>query len=295
MKISKKHFIWQSFIVIGLLGIETVKSQNAPDSRYVAQSVRELHALFRYSAEDAPMVCAHRGGADKGLPENSIATFEHTSSLEPVFFEVDPRLTKDSVVVVLHDATLDRTTTGHGNLSDYTYEELQSLFLKDKDGNVTTHKIPLLEDIIKWGKARTTLLLDKKDVPLPMLYDIITKNKAESHIIVSAYSVEEAAFYHDRNKDIMIEAFVTNEKRLQQYDESGISWKNIIAYVGQPKSKTLYKKIHERGAKIIVFTSRVQDKLPDEMERRKAYREIIRNGADILMSDRPIEVVRAIR
>jgi glycerophosphoryl diester phosphodiesterase len=48
-------------------------------------------------------------------------------------FEIDPRITKDSVVVLMHDATLDRTTTGTGRVADHTWAELQQLRLKDAD------------------------------------------------------------------------------------------------------------------------------------------------------------------
>lgn len=58
------------------------------------------------------------------------------------FFELDPRLTKDSVIVLMHDTTIDRTTAGKGKLAEYTWEELQSFRLKDSEGNPTPYKIP---------------------------------------------------------------------------------------------------------------------------------------------------------
>jgi len=285
---------WMLFLLM-LHVVVYASAQAVENVSYRINTVKELHEFFKYSEDRIPLVCGHRGGARKGLPENSIATFERTLQEVPVFLEIDPRLTKDSVVVVLHDATLDRTTTGSGKLSDYTYEELQSFFLKDKQGNVTSYKVHKLEEVIQWARNRTVLMLDKKDVPLPMLYDIIDRNNAESYVIVSVYSVEEAHFYHDLNKDLMLEAFITSEKRLMQYDESGIPWNNIIAYVGQPKNKSLYNKIHQRGSMVMVFTSRVQDKIESKKERQKAYKEIIQNGADILLSDRPVEAVQAVK
>ena len=290
-----RYLPYRITVLLLISSICAVQSQTVRDKVFRMNTAKDLHEFFQYTEDRIPLVCGHRGGAKAGLPENAIATFEHTLSQQPVFFEIDPRLTKDSVIVVLHDATLDRTTTGHGKLSDYTYKEVQSLFLKDANGEPTDYKVPLLEDVIKWARGKTILMLDKKDVPLPVLYDVITRNKAESYVIVSAYSVEEAKFYHERNKDIMIEAFITSHKRLAECDESGVSWKNIIAYVGQPKSKDLYDQIHERGAMIMVFTSKVYDKLKDKEERRSAYRKIIDDGADLLLSDRPIEAADALR
>ena len=101
------------------------------------ESRTQLHDWFRYAPERPIVVSGHRGGMETGYPENCIESFEKTLSMMPSFFEIDPRLTKDSVIVLMHDATIDRTTTGTGKVSDYTFEELQQFFLKDREGNVT--------------------------------------------------------------------------------------------------------------------------------------------------------------
>lgn len=89
-----------------------------------------------------------------GFPENCIESFEKTLTMMPSFFEIDPRMTKDSVIVLMHDATIDRTTTGTGKVSDYTYAELQQFFLKDREGNVTTYKIPPSRSASPGARAR---------------------------------------------------------------------------------------------------------------------------------------------
>ena len=87
-------------------------------------SIEELQAYFTYDPARDVIVSGHRGGMMPGYPENCIESFEKTLSMMPSFFEIDPRLTKDSVIVLMHDATIDRTTTGTGKVSDYTYAEL---------------------------------------------------------------------------------------------------------------------------------------------------------------------------
>ena len=123
----------------------------------------QLHEWFRYSPERPVVISGHRGGMVTGFPENCIESFEKTLTMMPSFFEIDPRMTKDSVIVLMHDATIDRTTTGTGKVSDYTYAELQQFFLKDREGNVTTYKIPTLEECIAWSQGKTILNLDIKD------------------------------------------------------------------------------------------------------------------------------------
>ena len=140
-------------------GCRTARSRNdAEGPHYIDIRTRaQLHAWFRHAPDRPIVVSGHRGGMMAGYPENCIESFEKTLSMMPSFFEIDPRLTRDSVIVLMHDATIDRTTTGTGRVSDYTYEELQAFFLKDREGNVTPYKIPTLEACIAWSRGRTML------------------------------------------------------------------------------------------------------------------------------------------
>ena len=90
-----------------------------------------------------PMVIVHRGG-EGSAPENTLAAFEDTArcaaasaarseaalqQMEPVewWAETDLRVTRDGHLVLLHDALVDRTTNGTGEVSSFTLEELQEL------------------------------------------------------------------------------------------------------------------------------------------------------------------------
>ncbi|MCL6482167.1 MAG: glycerophosphodiester phosphodiesterase [Firmicutes bacterium] len=73
-----------------------------------------------------PWVIAHRG-ASGHAPENTLAAFRRAVELGAQFIETDLRLTRDSHLVALHDETLDRTTSGHGRVEDYTLAELRAL------------------------------------------------------------------------------------------------------------------------------------------------------------------------
>ena len=141
----------------------------------------ELQQFFRYKGDETIIVSGHRGGRERNFPENSIEVMEDVLSQMPAFFELDPRLTKDSIIVLMHDVTLNRTTDGTGKLSDYTYAELSQIRLKDSEGNITPFQIPTLEEVIIWSKGRTVINLDKKDVPLWMITDLLKKHKAENH------------------------------------------------------------------------------------------------------------------
>lgn len=72
---------------------------------------------------DRRLVIAHRGGARRG-PENTMAAFNDAVRLGVDAIELDIHLSSDDVPVVIHDATLERTTNGRGAVAGYTAEEL---------------------------------------------------------------------------------------------------------------------------------------------------------------------------
>lgn len=71
-------------------------------------------------------ICAHRGARDTH-PENTLAAFRKAIQLGAHMIECDVQLSKDNEMVIMHDATVDRTTNGTGRVSDLTLEELKSL------------------------------------------------------------------------------------------------------------------------------------------------------------------------
>jgi glycerophosphoryl diester phosphodiesterase len=110
----------------------------------------------------APLFAAHRGGALL-WPENSLLAFRNALALGADFLELDVHLTRDGEVVVIHDATLDRTTTGSGPVRERTLAELGALRLKDRVGAVVDERIPTLDQVVALAVAgKRQLLLEIK-------------------------------------------------------------------------------------------------------------------------------------
>ncbi len=89
------------------------------------------------------IITAHRGGAGL-MPENSLAAFENAIRLGADMVEFDVHLTRDREIVVIHDATLDRTTTGSGLVADHGLTELRAITLIGTDDE----PVPTLDDVI---------------------------------------------------------------------------------------------------------------------------------------------------
>ena len=186
-----------SLMFLLLSGIQSVSAQGKLHLLKF-DDVTQLRDFFKYTGNGSIIVSGHRGGYEEGYSENCIEGLENVLKQMPAFFEIDPRLTKDSVIVLMHDATLDRTTTGTGKVCDHTWKELQKLRLKDHSGKVTNCKIPTLEEVIKWSRGKTIINLDKKDVPMAMIAALIKKHKAEGHVMLTVHTGAQARYYYDR-------------------------------------------------------------------------------------------------
>ena len=100
----------------------------------------------------APLFAAHRGGADL-WPENSLLAFGNALALGADYLELDVHLSRDGEVIVIHDATLDRTTSGSGPVRERTAAELGALRLKARDGTVTAEPVPTLDQVVALAAA----------------------------------------------------------------------------------------------------------------------------------------------
>jgi glycerophosphoryl diester phosphodiesterase len=109
-----------------------------------------------------PLVAAHRGGALL-WPENSLLAYRNALALGVDFLEADVHLTADGEVVLLHDPTLDRTTTGTGPVAERRLVELAPLRLRAGDGTPTDEPLPTLRQLLALlAPSRARLLLEIK-------------------------------------------------------------------------------------------------------------------------------------
>lgn len=286
-----------SLMFLLLAGIQSVSAQGKLHLLKF-NDVTQLRDFFKYTGSGSIIVSGHRGGYEEGYSENCIEGFENVLKQMPAFFEIDPRLTKDSVIVLMHDATLDRTTTGTGKVCDHTWKELQKLRLKDHSGKVTNCRIPTLEEVIKWSRGKTIINLDKKDVPMAMIAALIKKHKAEGHVMLTVHTGAQARYYYDRFPTIMMSAFARNMKEFEDLSISGVPWENMIAYVGHsvtPENKKVVEMLHARGVRCMISVAPTHDKLPSKEERALKYKEEIDKNPDIIESDIPTEVWKVLQ
>lgn len=123
------------------------------------------------------LVAMHRGDW-REHPENSLPAIRSAVALGADIVEVDVRRTRDGRFVLLHDKTLDRTTTGKGAVSERTLAELRELRLRDGAGSATDERIPTLEEALDAVRGRAVVNLDKfSDCPAE-IFAVVEREKA---------------------------------------------------------------------------------------------------------------------
>ena len=273
-------------------------------------SFEDCQAYFHYSSDRDIIISAHRGGMQEGYPENCIASCEKTLSMMPTFFEIDFSFTKDSVMVLMHDLTLDRTTTGHGKVADYTCEELQQLRLIDRQGQVTDYRIPTLNEVLSWGKGKVAFNFDNKYINTKGVSEEDKKRALDYYIrqfkpggdwatyrnmFLSLRSLDEAMYYWDNGvRDVMFCVEISKPEHYEAYDKSPIPWDHIIAASRtsiRPEMQEIYRKLHEKGVMIIVSVTQTDDKIKNPVDRRAAYMRTLLSQPDLIETDYPADWV----
>jgi len=257
----------------------------------------ELPQFFDYTPNPVPLVSAHRGGmVYAGYPENCIETYEYVLQYTPAIIECDVAMTKDSVLILMHDNTIDRTTTGEGAVDDLTWAEIQQVQLEDNFGNATDFEVPLFSEVLEWAEDKTVLTVDvKRSVPFEKVVALIEEYGAENYAAIITYNERAAQKIHRLNPELMLSVTIRQEEDLANLQAAGIPVDRMVAFTGTSEaSPELYQKLHALDVLCILGTLGRLDKQA-AAEGEELYRQAIRNGVDILATDRPVEAARAIR
>lgn len=119
-----------------------------------------------------------RPQGDYSIPENTVAAYEYAGKSGIWAMETDIHETADGHFVCIHDPTLDRTTTGTGNVADKTLAEIKELYIKDFVGEVTEHRVPTFEEYLSVCKMYGIVpLIEIKAISTyAAFFDIIRKH-----------------------------------------------------------------------------------------------------------------------
>lgn len=138
------------------------------------------------------MVVGHRGCWQQA-PENSLRAIQRCIDISVDVVEIDVRQTKDGVLVLLHDRTLDRTTSLTGALSDKTYSEITLGRLRMREGGVsemmTSEKIPTLKEALNLAKNQILINLDVKEDIYNPVFKLLEATQTTHQVLLKMRSL----------------------------------------------------------------------------------------------------------
>lgn len=249
------------------------------------------------------VVACHRGDW-RNYPENSIPAIESIIRMGADIMELDLKLTKDSVLVLSHDWTIDRCTTGKGRVSDYTLDELKQFRLRRAHGVATDSlHICTLREALECCKDRICVNVDQGYEYYDMVLAITEELGVTDQILIkgkhSVATVAEKMAAHEHNMMYMPIIDIQKEqgqKLFQEYMDTKtvplayeVCWKKLT-----PEVSDCFKKVVESGSKLWVNTIwgslcgyLDDDKALDCEDPAEVYDQVIALGASMIQTDRP--------
>lgn len=190
------------------------------------------------------LVCSHRAIA-QDTPENSFAGIQKAIDNLIEMIEIDIRQTKDGEFVLMHDATLNRTTNGSGNVSNYTLQELQQFNLYKNNGTLTNEKIPTLRQVFEMARGKIYINLDIDDkAPFNRIY-----------LLAKQYGMLKQVQFYTKddnlirsmlatNTDLTVMPYVDNVSEFNAYSSTNLS---IVHYSNNSFNTTLIQEAKSKG------------------------------------------------
>ena len=230
-------------------------------------------------------VIAHRG-EHRAHPENSMPAFEAAIDAGADFFELDVRTTADGHLVLMHDATVDRTTTGSGAVRALTFDQIRSLDAGVKfSPQFAGTKAPSFEEALVLAHGKIGVYVDSKDIAPADLAAALAKTDMTGSVVIygGAPFLKNVQGLNPALK-VMPEAYrpATLERLLADLKP------RVIAFDAADFTDEAIAVARRAGVDIYV------DRL-GSADTPSAWQDAINRGATGIQTDRPAELAEFLR
>ena len=232
-------------------------------------------------------VIAHRGFSGVA-PENTLAAFQKAIDHQFEYYELDIHKTKDDSLVVIHDASVNRTSSNgmKGKIAEMTYEELSKVRVgySDKFGDqFKEEKVPTLREALAMSKGKIKVCVEIKvnGVEQEMM-DIINDLEMKNEVIIFSFYYQALEKVRALDKDIPILFLVGSANERSIDSAKAINAQAIGAGGGNPITKDYIDKAHKSGIEVWRWT----------VDDAKTMGELIEVGVDGIISNFPDRIAK---
>lgn len=260
------------------------------------------------SAQEGVQVVAHRGDW-RNAPENSLPAFANCIAMGVDMIEIDLKKTKDGHLIIMHDQTIDRTTSGKGKPIDYTLEEIRNFRLKNGLGRATNNHIPTLEEVLNLCKDKILINIDKGYDYFQDVY-ALTEQTGTTHqvVIKSSFPLSKV---QQENGDVLSKVIympIINldkpdaPRMVEEYLKINPMAIECCFKEVTPQVTALLKEIRDSGTRVWINSlwaslnaghdddMAVEENKPDE-----SWGWILDQGATLIQTDRPTQLIEYLK
>lgn len=238
-------------------------------------------------------ICAHRGRLAPSELENSVEQFERTAAAGVPWIEIDLGTSADGTLYLLHDATLDRSTSGRGALRQTHDAQLRNVLLRTTD-RLSSEALPTFARLVAWARtANTRILVDLKDGDPTAAASVLRQAGLIQRVIFLSFSPESDRRALASDPDVRVSLLV-NDRAAVDAAVARAGGHPIAFYVLHDADATVFEYAARTGSPVITDA---MSSLDLEAERGSAtvYRDFVRtHPVTILVSDRPIQAMQAL-
>lgn len=259
-----------------------------------------LAAFFDCARDKGVLISAHRAVLDASTPENSLAGIAATGmAIRPALLEIDVARTRDGALVLMHDDTLDRTTTGRGRVADNTLAQVRAARLIDGDGRVTTESPPTLTEALDAaGKVNAIVTLDFKSAGADgevLTRQVIVETRAaraQHRTVLIVYNDADALRLAALAPEMMISVPVSGPDHLTALGQGGLAANRILAWTGtRAANPALWTKLRQAGVEPMFGTLGAPGRRADDRYaadgNTSEYADLLNAGVAVIATDTP--------
>jgi len=258
-----------------------------------------MAAYFDCVRDGGVAISAHRAVSAPDQPENSIAAIEATGRAIPgAVLELDAVLTRDGHLVLMHDETMDRTTTGQGRVADLTLAQVKAARLKASNGALTEAAPPTLAEALDAaGRVGAIASLDLKPADGATTVDLaktiiaqVRRSGAQNRVILITYNDADARAVAALAPEMMISAGLDGVEDLE-----GLNPAQILAWTGTREERpALWSALRQAGVEVQFGTLGAEGRRRDDRYAADGdvseYRDLFRQGVTVIATDTPLAV-----
>lgn len=276
---------------------------------YAQRNVKDILKDFNKPSAENVMVVSHRGDW-RNAPENSLQAFQNCINMGVDMVELDLKKTKDGVLVIMHDKTINRTMNGKGAPEDFTLEELKNLRLKNGVACKTRHQIPTFKEVMELCKGKIMVNVDKGYDYFDDAFKVLKETGTVDQCIIKAelpYEVVKAQHgevldkmifmpvvnLSKPNAEVIIEGYIKNMKP-KAFE--------LVFKDDNSEVQRLIKKVRDSGARVFINTlwpelcgGHDDDRAVELKEPEEGWGWIVGQGVKLIQTDRPALLLEYLR